>query len=150
MRPAVLLALATVGCDPAPDATDVRLRLLTADATEPLVDGSDLEVGVRPQGGFGAHVGLQIIGLAADEIERFSIALDSDAGEPLADQPFLPLSTGQEREDGSIAIAELPVVFFEAVDTTAVEDRAATLRARMDVEPVATSEVEVVLRRRDG
>lgn len=149
MRRSAFVMLALVaGCDgePADSIGDVQLGFFVSGTKVPLQDGDELEIILRPQGVYGAHVDLHIVGMAAAEIPEFSIGLVGPDGHVLAHQPFLPTSTAYELEDGSIAIDELPVVFGDDVDPAEVEGAPATLGAELATTPPVRGEVEVVLR----
>jgi hypothetical protein len=147
---ALTLALFT-GCT-ADDGTDVdgpTIAFLRPGTLDPLTEGTDCRVYLRMQGDFGTEVDIRIVGVELEALANFAIAIESDEGDELARQLFLPTSTAQERDDGSITIAELPVVFHEDVAPAEVEDAPATMRAQMETTPPTTGELRVVLQRMD-
>jgi hypothetical protein len=153
MRRAVLCLHLAVGCDgAAADADDPaarRIEFLVETTEDPLPAGSTLEITLRPQGVFGAAVGLRIFGVAPDEQERFAVRVRAPAGHLLADQPYLPTSTARELDDGSIVIDGVHVVFFDTVADAEVEGAPGTLSAEMQTSPPATGELDVILERLD-
>jgi hypothetical protein len=80
-----------------------------------------------------------------DEAANVSIGFVGHDEHVLADQKFLPTSTAEALDDGSFAIDQLPVVFFDDVEQREVDDAPATMRATMMTSPPATGEIDVVL-----
>ena len=148
----VALSLALLcGCaaDDDPEPSGPRIEFLRPGTLDPLNEGTDCRVYLRMQGDFGTEVDIRIFGLELDTLTNFAISIESDEGHELAHQLFLPTSTAQDLGDGSIAIAELPVVFHEDVMPAEVDDAPATMRAEMETTPAATGELGVVLQRMD-
>jgi hypothetical protein len=149
MRRAALCLHLAAGCDATTASGDEprRIEFLVENTNDPLPAGSTLEITLRPQGVYGAAVGMRIIGVDLDDQERFAVRVRAPAGHLLADQPYLPTSTARELDDGSFVIDGVHVVFFDTVADAEVEGAPGTLSAEMQTSPPATGELDVILER---
>lgn len=143
MRTSALLAMLAIACSAEADPDDgPRIEFLVPGTQMPLPVGADVEVSLRPQGVYGAHVDMRVFGIEA--IAAFSIAL-VEGDRVLARQPFLPIDPTAHLPDGSFVLAELPVVFMEGIEPSEVDGDAAVLRAEMETTPPVEGECDVVL-----
>ncbi len=148
MRAPVVLLCALLGCDAEDEPTTVgaqSIEFLQRGTLDPLPADTPIDVYVRTQGAFGCEVDIRVYGVPIAEAAAFSIGILGPSGHVLADQRFLPTSTAVELEDGSFAIADLPIVFFDDVEDREVQDAPATLQAAMMTTPPTTGELDVVL-----
>jgi len=143
MRRTLWLVGLALGCTADEPADGPTIEFLVAGSESALPTGAPIEVSLRPQGVYGAHVDMRVVGIEA--IAPFSIALVGPDDRELARQPFLPTSTAQELPDGSFLLTELPVVFFEGIEPAEVDGAPAVLRGEMQTTPPAVGECDVVL-----
>jgi hypothetical protein len=150
MRVIALLLFGVVGCAGEETGNAIgdaerEIEFLVPGTLEPMPADTAIDVYLRAQGAYGCEIDIRVYGVGIGDAQSFSIGFVGTSDRPLAEQRFLPTSTAEELQDGSFAIAELPVVFFEDVAQSDVDGAPATLRAIMMTSPPTAGELDVLL-----
>jgi hypothetical protein len=149
-----VIVCGVVGCggEEASDPTHAEgeIEFLVPGTLEPMPAQTPIDVYLRAQGAYGCEIDMRVYGVDIGEATGFSIGFLGSSDRQLAEQRFLPTSTARELDDGSFALAELPVVFFEDVAESEVDEAPATLQAVMMTSPPTTGELDVVLALQPG